>query len=203
LRRRAYAGCVGRVAFERDDATAPSRHRLLECSFNHRTISIVGNHGRERALAARYRVIDDAMRIGLRQEAQEINAASGDIRVGRKGDHGNAARPRHLRRCADRLREQRPDDDRGAFAQRLLRGELRALRRAAIVLDQELNIGVSEFGDRHFGCVPHRSRRSAGIARCGDRQHHRHPHCARGRNRRAGLHWHDRRPHNRRRLGGR
>ena len=44
---------------------------------------------------------------------------------------------------------------------------LRALRRAAVVLHQQLDVGVLEFGERHLGGVLHRLRRDAGIA-CAD-----------------------------------
>ena len=65
----------------------------------------------------------------LRQKAQQIDAARGDIGVGRKGDHRNVARARHLPDDADRLREQRPENDLGAFVERLLRGLPRRRRR--------------------------------------------------------------------------
>ena len=47
---------------------------------------------------------------------------------------------------------------------RLLRALLRALRAAAIVLDQKLDVRVLEFRQRHLGGVLHRLRGDAGIA---------------------------------------
>ena len=61
--------------------------------------------------------------------------------------------------CADRahrLREQRADDDLGALVDRLLRAGLRALRRAGVVLHQQLDVRVLEFGERDFRGVLHR-----------------------------------------------
>ncbi len=45
-----------------------------------------------------------------------------------------------------------------------LRAGLRALRRAAVVFHQQLDVRILEFGERHFGRVLHRLRRDAGIA---------------------------------------
>ena len=63
-----------------------------------------------------------------------------------------------------------PSDDLGAFVDRLLRDLLRALRAAGVVLDQELDVGILEFRERHLGGVLHRLRGDAGIARCRQRQ---------------------------------
>ncbi len=73
---------------------------------------------------------------------------------------GRATEPTAL----DRFREQRADDDFGAFVDRLLRAGLRALRRAAVVLHQQLDVRILEFGERHIGGVFHRLRGDAGIA---------------------------------------
>ena len=84
--------------------------------------------------------------------------------------------PRWRATCADRadrLREQRPDDDLGALGERLLRGGLRALRIAAVVLHQQLDVRVLEFGQRHLGRVLHRLRGDAGIAGRRQRQDQR------------------------------
>src|SRR5439155_6581979 len=70
----------------------------------------------------------------------------------------------------NREREQRSQDDFGAFAQRLLRALARALRRGTVVLDQELDVGILEFGERHLGRVLHRLRGDAGIAGARQRQ---------------------------------
>ena len=67
-------------------------------------------------------VVDDALDVGLRQEAQQIDAARGDVGVGRERDHRNVALARDCADRADRLREQRAEDDLGAFVDRLLRG---------------------------------------------------------------------------------
>ena len=75
---------------------------------------------------------------------------------------------------ADRLREQRPDDDLGAFVERLFRGRPRAVRRAGIVLHQQLNAGVGvKFRERHLRRVAHRLTGEAGIAGRRQRQNER------------------------------
>ena len=69
-----------------------------------------------------------------------------------------------LRGRRDRLRKQWTKDDLGAFVERLLRPLGRALRVAAVILDQELDVRILEFRERHFGRVPHRLRGDGGIA---------------------------------------
>ena len=84
--------------------------------------------------------------------------------------------PRLRATCADRahgFREQRTDDDFGALVDRLLRGGLRALRRAGVVFDQQLDVRILEFGERHFRRVLHRLRGDAGIALRRQRQDQR------------------------------
>ena len=112
----------------------------------------------------------DALDVGFRQEAQEIDAARRDIGVGRKRDDRDVARPRHLPDDADRLREQRPEDDLGAFVERLLGALPRRLGGAAVVLHQELDVGGIELGERHLGGVAHRLPGDAGIAAGRQRQ---------------------------------
>ena len=63
-----------------------------------------------------------------------------------------------------RQRKQRAENDLGAFVERLLRALARALRAAAVVLDQKLDVRILEFRQRHLGGVLHRQRRDAGIA---------------------------------------
>ena len=84
--------------------------------------------------------------------------------------------PRGARDRADRLhrlREQRAEDDLGAFVDRLLPPPARAVRIAAIVLDQQLDVRIVEFGEREFGGVLHRLRREPGIAGRRQRQDQR------------------------------
>ena len=75
-----------------------------------------------------------------------------------------------LGRGRNRQRKQRAQNDLGAFVERLLRSLLGALRAAAIVLDQELDVGILEFRQRHLGGILHRLRGDAGIAGGGQRQ---------------------------------
>ena len=124
----------------------------------------------ERPLAAGDGVFDDAVDVGFRQEAQEIDAARGDAGVGRERDHRHAALAGGRADDADRMRKQRPDDDLGALGERLLRRLLRAARGAAVVLDQELDVRAVEFGQRHLGRVLHRQRHGAGVAAGRQRQ---------------------------------
>ena len=100
-------------------------------------------------------VADDALDVGLRQEAQEIDAAGGHVGVGRERDHRNVAGAREPADRTDREREQRPEDDLGALVEHLLRRLLGALRAAAVVLHQQLEVRVVEFRERHLGGVAH------------------------------------------------
>ena len=79
-------------------------------------------------------------------------------------------RARQLRGGGNRNCEQRPQDDLRAFGERLLRALLGALRAAAVILDQKLDVGILEFRQRHLGGVLHRLRGDAGIARGRERQ---------------------------------
>ena len=63
-----------------------------------------------------------------------------------------------------------PKNNLRAFVERLLGRLLRALRIAGVVLDQQLDVGVLEFRQRHFGGILHGLRRDAGIARRRQRQ---------------------------------
>ena len=154
-----------RIALERDDlAAAAARDRLLECRFDHRAVGIVGNERGIGALPGRTGILHDAVDIGFRQKAQQIDAVRRDIGVGRKGDDRHVARPRHLADEADRLRKQRPENDLGALVERLLGAELRRLGGAAVVFHQELDVRIIEFGDRHFRGIAHRLAGKAGIA---------------------------------------
>ncbi len=71
---------------------------------------------------------------------------------------------RQLRGRRNRAREQRAQNDLRAFVERLLGALLRALRAAAVILDQKLDVGILEFRQRHLGGVLHRLRGDAGIA---------------------------------------
>jgi len=145
----------------------------LERRLHDGAVGVVGNERRERALALRDRVVDRAVDVGLGQEAQQVDAARRHVGVGGKGNHRHAALARDLRDSADRDAEQRPEDDLGAFRERLLGGGLCALRGAAIVLHQELDVGIAEFGERHLGGIAHRLRRKACIAGTRERQDER------------------------------
>ena len=84
------------------------------------------------------------------------------------------ARARQLRRCRNRERKQRTQNDLGAFVERLLRSLARALRTAGVILDQKLDIGILEFRQRHLGGVLHGLRGDAGIAGGRQRQDQSH-----------------------------
>ena len=158
------------VTLERDDACAAPRDRLLERGLDDVAVGIFRQHGGERSLAGAHRMADDALDVGLRQEAQQIDTAAGDARIRREGDHRDVAATRDLRGTRHRKAEQRPEDDFRALIDRLLRRALRALRAAAVVLDQELDVRALELDQRQFGGVAHRLRRNAGIARARQRQ---------------------------------
>ena len=61
-------------------------------------------------------------------------------------------------------------DHLGAFVERLLRRLLGAARGAAVILDQELDVGAVEFDQRHLGGVLHGLRGDAGVAASRQRQ---------------------------------
>ena len=104
------------------------------------------------------------------RKLKQIDAARGDAGVGRERDHRHAALARRRADDADRMREQRPDDDLGALGERLLRRLLRAAGVAAVVLHQKLDVRAVEFGQRHLGGVLHRLRHGAGVAAGRQRQ---------------------------------
>ncbi len=156
-----------RIFRNADDAAALAADGLLEGGLHHIAIGIVGQQRGEGSLADAGGIVDDPVDVGFRQEAQEIDAAAGDARIGRERDHRYAAGAGQLRRRRNRQREQRAEDDLGAFVERLLRALLRALRAAAVVLDQKLDV-------RDSGIPPAPSRRrSSSTAR--RRRHCRMP----------------------------
>ena len=75
-----------------------------------------------------------------------------------------------MRSRRHRGREQRAQNDFRALAERLLGDLLRALRAAAVILDQKLDVRILEFRQRHLGRVLHRLRGDAGIAGGRERQ---------------------------------
>ncbi len=169
--RRRHGGLVVRIALQRDDlAAAVPGDGLLEGRLDHGAVGIVGNEGGEGMLARGGGVLDDAVDVRFRQETQQIDAAGGDIGVGREGDDRDIARTRHLADEADRLRKQRAENDLGALVERLLSGEPRGFGGAAVVFHQELDIGIVEFRNRHLGGIAHRLAGDAGIARRRQRQ---------------------------------
>ena len=97
-----------------------------------------------------------AIDVGLRQETQQIHTARRDTRIRRECDNRNILRARDLPRRLHRLCKQRSDDDLRLLAAPV-RGELRTAR-SAVVLHQQLNVGIVELGDRHLGRVTHRLR---------------------------------------------
>ena len=82
--------------------------------------------------------------------------------------------------CADRahrLREQRAEDDLSALVHRRLRAGLRALRRTAVVLHQQLDVGILEIGQRQLGGILQR-RADAGATLSRHRQDQADAHLA-------------------------
>ena len=66
--------------------------------------------------------------------------------------------------------KQRPEDHLHAVGERILRRLLGTLGGAGVVLYQQLDVGVTELGERHFGGVFHRLRRQPGVAASRQRQ---------------------------------
>jgi hypothetical protein len=85
---------IERVTLERDDTAAAAPHRLFESCFRHAAIGIVRNERRERPTALARGIADNAFDVGLRQKAQQIDAARRHIGVGRERDHRHAASAR-------------------------------------------------------------------------------------------------------------
>jgi hypothetical protein len=79
--RRLHLRLVEGIALERDYAAAAPRHHLLECGFDDGPIGIVRNEGGESALALAGGVADDAVHVGLRKKAQEIDAVGRDVGI--------------------------------------------------------------------------------------------------------------------------
>ena len=111
-----HAGSVERIALERDDAAAAARHRLLERGLHHGAVGIVREQRGERALALRER---RSRRCGRRRTPA---GSSADRRRARRRWRRSRRRSpaRRARRATwptgpHRLREQRPEDDLGAF----------------------------------------------------------------------------------------
>ena len=102
------------------------------------------------------------------------------LAVGRERDHRHAARAGDLLGARHRMREQRPEEDLGAFIDRLRRRLLSAGRGAAVVLDHELDVGAAELGERHLGGIAHRLAGDAGIAASRERQDYADLHPAGG-----------------------
>ena len=152
---------------------APARDRLLESRFDHVAVSVLRQDRGEGSLAGPRRIFNDAIDVRLGKKAQEIDAASGDARVGRERNHRDAAIARGLCGGRHRLGEQRPENDFSTLIDGLLRTLLCALRSAAVVLDQELDIRILKFGERQFCGVAHRLRGDGGIA--GRRQRQQEP----------------------------
>src|SRR5262249_10545168 len=83
-----------RIAFDRNHPRAAPRYRLLECRLHHAAIGIFRYQRGERVFALLYRIADDAVDIGFRQEAQQKDAARRHVGVGRKRNHRHAAAAR-------------------------------------------------------------------------------------------------------------
>ncbi len=66
--------------------------------------------------------------------------------------------------------EQGPQNDLGAFVERLLDSDLGPLPGAAVILGQELNVRVAKFRQCHFGGVAHGLAGGAGISAGRQRQ---------------------------------
>ena len=114
-------GAIGAIFLERDDAPAFAPDRLLERGLDHIAIGVVGHQRGKGSFSGAGGIIDNAVDVGLRQEAQKIHTAAGDAGIGGERDHRHAARARELRGSRNRERKQRSQDDLRAFAQRLLR----------------------------------------------------------------------------------
>ena len=170
LDRLGHLARIERIFLQRQYAAAAARDFLLERGFHHRAIGVVRHQRGKRSFSTRNGEVDDAPHVALRQEAQEVDAARRHAGVGGKRDHRNAARAGDLADGAHGLREQRADDDLGALVERLLRAGLRGLRHAGVVFDQQLDVRILEFVERHFRRVLHRLRGDAGVARRRQRQ---------------------------------
>ncbi len=133
-------------------------------------VSICSQQRGERALAPRDREVDDTNDLGLRQEAQQIGATRRNVGVCRKRDDGHSARTCDVGDRADRLCEQRVDDNLRSFGDGLLCGPLRRLRIARVVFDQELHVWLPELGECQIGRVLHRLRGKPGITLRRERQ---------------------------------
>ena len=67
-------------------------------------------------------IADHAVDLVLRQKAQQVDAAPGDLPVGREGDDGDSTVARSRCDGIGCLRKQRADDDLGALREKRTRG---------------------------------------------------------------------------------
>lgn len=99
---------------------------------------------------------DHPLHLALGEEGEQVHSSRGHRRVGRKGDDGPVGGARHLPSRLNRGCEERPEDEFRPFRDRGLCRVARALRRAAIVLDEDLDVRVLELGKRQFGGIAQR-----------------------------------------------
>ena len=129
LGRRQHAVGGQRIALDDGDGAAVALHRAAERRLDDGAVGVIGNESGEAAFALRGGVGNDAVGLLLGEEADEIDALPGNLRVVGEGEH------RHVRLAGDgrdalhRLRQQRADDDLGAFLDGFVGGGARARRR--------------------------------------------------------------------------
>ncbi len=173
------------VAGDVDDPAAGPRRRLAQRPVDDVAIGARRQDRREVPLALPGGVGDHPLDVGLGQEAQEIDAGGGDVRIGGEADHRHVRLPRHLARPLHRGGGQRADDEPGVLLHRALRGGRGALRRAGGVERQDLDLRVRHLGHGELGGVHQRLARAGVVAAEGQQQ--RDLHLARAERRRGRL----------------
>ena len=160
---RGFRVLAGRVALQPDDASADDRHGLAEGGLDHRAIGIVRDQPDEGAPPDGGGVAHAALDVGLRQEAEQVDALRGDVGVGGEADQRHAALPGDLSGGGDRMGEERADDGARALVQRLLGGRLRPRPGAAVILDDQPQPRAGELRQRQIRRVLQRLRHRRGI----------------------------------------
>ena len=115
LGRGQHAVGAQRIPLDDGDRAAAALYGAAESGFDDGAVGVVRDQRGVAALTLRGGVRHDALGFLLGEEADEVDALPGDLRVVGEGEHGHVGLARDGRDARDRLRQQRADDDLGAF----------------------------------------------------------------------------------------
>ncbi len=164
------------IGFERDDRAAGAGDSTGEHRLDELAEGVLGDEGGVAPLALARSVADDALDLGCGLEAQKIYAAACHLAIVGEGDHRHLRLARHRCHGRHRFRKQRSNDQRGAALERVLGRCPGSFRRALVVLDDELQVGIVALEQRKLGCLLEALADHAGLALRRERYQHRHLH---------------------------